>query len=84
MGPITIFAAVVIAIFLIVTIAMLSLWQFYKEEFMLGGLVVMWIIVGSFVLVVLIAKYNSRAESPAQSPSQNEIGISSVLKDRPI
>jgi hypothetical protein len=82
MGPITIFAAVVIAIFLIVTIAMLSLWQFYKEEFMLGGLVVMWIIVGSFVLVVLLAKNNSRAESPAQSPSQNETGISSIFKDR--
>lgn len=80
MGPITVFAAVVIALFIIVTIAMLSLWQFYKEEFMLGGLVTMWIIVGSFVLVVLLSKNGSQAKIQAEKSSDNFM-TSATLND---
>jgi hypothetical protein len=73
MSALLIFAIVLIAIFLIVTIAMLSLWQFYKEENMIGGLALMWLIIAIFLLVVFFAKNNQNpAGPPATSPGESE------------
>lgn len=69
------FIFIVVAFFFIITLSTVGMWQSYKEEGMLGSLVVMWAIITLFVLAVYVGGKNRQTQKGQEAVSEKEISV---------
>lgn len=66
------FIFIIVIFFAIITLFIVGMWQSYKEEGMLGALVVMWVIIALFVSTVYLAGRIRGAQKEKETDSKKE------------